>query len=355
MVNYNWRLNEMGVNKNKKTAYLLWLIVGLVGGHNFYLNKPKKGIVKIAILGIFIYSTIISAGLLPAVCIIIDIGLWLFDLLLIKKEYDKFNQKTDNLHNNYENMHTSFEKKLSNERRMLDEYIKKNGNYVGPIVPSWQPPKSNSYFSVFLTPEEEAAREKWFAEHPEEASRIKEEERLKKEQDEKEEAARKKWLEDHPEEAARLEEEKRQRHEQYEADRRMQYEQAAAEKQAKKEKDDFERRQRSDKIKEDSENRRKKMKEQATAREQKRIQERDKNREERTNAGNSHIVQRQSTVKICGTCQHWNGTRKPSNVSRIWAEFDENEKSMCHNALGGRQMKKGSDRCQKWEKWSNIK
>ena len=41
--------------KNKSTAYLFWLvsIFGWLGFHQFYLNKPVKGILYIFTFGIF--------------------------------------------------------------------------------------------------------------------------------------------------------------------------------------------------------------------------------------------------------------------------------------------------------------
>ena len=43
----------MGKAKNKWIAFILWLLLGLVGGHKFYEGKIGTGIIYLFTLGIF--------------------------------------------------------------------------------------------------------------------------------------------------------------------------------------------------------------------------------------------------------------------------------------------------------------
>jgi len=58
--------------KSKGTAWLLWLLLGLVGGHWFYLGKPGKGILYLCTGGLF------------------GIG-WIFSMFKINKEVEFYN------------------------------------------------------------------------------------------------------------------------------------------------------------------------------------------------------------------------------------------------------------------------
>lgn len=46
-------------------AYLLWFLLGLFGGHRFYIGDIKNGVIYLLTLGIFGIGWIIDAFLLP--------------------------------------------------------------------------------------------------------------------------------------------------------------------------------------------------------------------------------------------------------------------------------------------------
>lgn len=58
--------------KDKSTAYLLWLFLGLWGAHKFYLGKTGIGIIYFFTLGFFFIG-------------------WLFDLLTLGTQVDAYN------------------------------------------------------------------------------------------------------------------------------------------------------------------------------------------------------------------------------------------------------------------------
>lgn len=63
---------SINLNKSKRIAYLLWVFFGLLGGHKFYLNKTRIGILYFLTLG----------GL--------GIG-WFLDLYTLWEEVDHYN------------------------------------------------------------------------------------------------------------------------------------------------------------------------------------------------------------------------------------------------------------------------
>ncbi len=68
--------DELYAEKSVLIAYLLWLILGILGAHKFYLNRP--------ILGIAYFFT---GGLLL-------IG-WIYDLFTLPRQVDEFNERID--------------------------------------------------------------------------------------------------------------------------------------------------------------------------------------------------------------------------------------------------------------------
>lgn len=62
--------------KSLLVAYLLWLVLGVLGAHKFYLNRP--------LLGIAYFCT---GGLLL-------IG-WIYDLFTLPRQIDEFNERID--------------------------------------------------------------------------------------------------------------------------------------------------------------------------------------------------------------------------------------------------------------------
>ncbi len=58
--------------KKKSVAYLLWLLVGIFGGHCFYLGKVGKGVLYLCTGGLFLIG-------------------WLFDLFSLGNQVDLYN------------------------------------------------------------------------------------------------------------------------------------------------------------------------------------------------------------------------------------------------------------------------
>jgi hypothetical protein len=58
--------------KSKTTAYLLWLFLGLIGGHKFYLNKPGMGVLYLLTCGLFFVG-------------------WFIDLFTLGRQVDQYN------------------------------------------------------------------------------------------------------------------------------------------------------------------------------------------------------------------------------------------------------------------------
>lgn len=52
--------------KSTGVAYLLWFLLGLVGGHQFYLGKVGRGLLYLFTLGILGIGTLIDLFTLPS-------------------------------------------------------------------------------------------------------------------------------------------------------------------------------------------------------------------------------------------------------------------------------------------------
>ena len=67
--------------KKKSVAYLLWLLVGIFGGHCFYLGKVGKGVLYLCTGGLFLIG-------------------WLFDLFSLGNQVDLrfYNEKERSFH-----------------------------------------------------------------------------------------------------------------------------------------------------------------------------------------------------------------------------------------------------------------
>jgi TM2 domain-containing membrane protein YozV len=66
--------------KSLAVAYLLWLVLGAVGGHRFYLRRPISGLLMLLISTVSFILTIILIGY--AGLLFISLW-WLLDALLI--------------------------------------------------------------------------------------------------------------------------------------------------------------------------------------------------------------------------------------------------------------------------------
>lgn len=62
--------------KNKTTAYILWLFLGLFGGHQFYLGKIGKGVLYFFTFGLFFIG-------------------WFIDLFTLGGQVDQVNTKEE--------------------------------------------------------------------------------------------------------------------------------------------------------------------------------------------------------------------------------------------------------------------
>jgi TM2 domain-containing membrane protein YozV len=56
---------DSGKNKSVGTAYALWLLLGIFGGHWFYLGRPGRGVLYFFTLGGFLIGWIVDLFTLP--------------------------------------------------------------------------------------------------------------------------------------------------------------------------------------------------------------------------------------------------------------------------------------------------
>lgn len=56
-----------GAGKSTGVAYLLWLFLGLLGGHRFYLRQTGTGILWLFTGGLFLVGWIVDAFLIPSI------------------------------------------------------------------------------------------------------------------------------------------------------------------------------------------------------------------------------------------------------------------------------------------------
>lgn len=68
--------------KSPLVAYLLWLFLGYVGAHRFYLGRPLSGFLMLVLAGVTLLLTTLSFGLLSFLWAVIALW-WLIDALLI--------------------------------------------------------------------------------------------------------------------------------------------------------------------------------------------------------------------------------------------------------------------------------
>lgn len=68
--------------KSLLVAYLLWLFIGYVGAHRFYLGRPVSGFIMLALSALTLLLSFVSFGLLGFLWVIVALW-WLIDALLI--------------------------------------------------------------------------------------------------------------------------------------------------------------------------------------------------------------------------------------------------------------------------------
>ncbi len=68
--------------KSLVAAYVLWLFLGYVGAHRFYLGRPLSGLIMLALSAITLVLTLVSFGLLGFLWGVVGLW-WLIDALLI--------------------------------------------------------------------------------------------------------------------------------------------------------------------------------------------------------------------------------------------------------------------------------
>ena len=60
--------------KSLLVAYLLWIFLGYVGAHRFYLGRPLSGFIMLALSTVTLILTFVSFGLLSFLWF--AVGLW---------------------------------------------------------------------------------------------------------------------------------------------------------------------------------------------------------------------------------------------------------------------------------------
>lgn len=68
--------------KSLLVAYVLWLFLGYVGAHRFYLGKPLSGLVMLGFSGVVLLLSFVSFGLLSFLWVLVALW-WVIDALLI--------------------------------------------------------------------------------------------------------------------------------------------------------------------------------------------------------------------------------------------------------------------------------
>ena len=77
--------------KRISVAYLLLLLGGIFGAHDFYTRKPRKAIIKILLVLALPVSTIINEPIVFSIASAILLVLLVIDLFILKKRVDKWN------------------------------------------------------------------------------------------------------------------------------------------------------------------------------------------------------------------------------------------------------------------------
>ncbi|NGP18131.1 TM2 domain-containing protein [Devosia aurantiaca] len=68
--------------KSLLVAYVLWLFLGYVGAHRFYLGRPLSGLIMLGFSGVVLLLSFLSFGLLGFLWALVGLW-WLIDALLI--------------------------------------------------------------------------------------------------------------------------------------------------------------------------------------------------------------------------------------------------------------------------------
>jgi TM2 domain-containing membrane protein YozV len=97
--------DELYPEKSLPIAYLLWLVLGILGGHKFYLNRPFLGI-----------AYFFTGGLLL-------IG-WIYDLFTLPRQVDEFNERYDV----FLDLHDQEIEELEDEIDDLTEKLRNHGS-----------------------------------------------------------------------------------------------------------------------------------------------------------------------------------------------------------------------------------
>ena len=81
--------------KSKVIAYLLWLFLGLFGGHNYYSNTKIRGFIKLGCILVFVISLINDIMWLGVLSFFSLIVLWIIDGVTLNKIINIYNNGPD--------------------------------------------------------------------------------------------------------------------------------------------------------------------------------------------------------------------------------------------------------------------
>lgn len=70
--------------KSKNTAYLMWLLLGGLGAHRFYLSRYRSGFAYIVLWEVVVFTLYTGRGTLAAIALLAIANWWILDAFLIR-------------------------------------------------------------------------------------------------------------------------------------------------------------------------------------------------------------------------------------------------------------------------------